>query len=69
MSPHNRHANTTGTDAPEGEDVRGVSAQCPRLEFGRADVSQNSVLPAPKIDVRQGITRRRGHVAPARLLC
>ena len=40
-----------------------------RLEFGRTDLRQNSVLPGLKIDVRQGIARRRGHVAPARLLC
>jgi len=30
---------------------------------------KNSVLPEIKIDVRQGIARTRGHVAPARPLC
>ena len=46
-----------------------VAARCEVPEFRRAGLGQNSVLPGLKIDVRQGIARRRGHVAPARLLC
>ena len=67
MAPHSRHANTTGTIRRLGF-VR-IAAGGQESEFGRPTLDQNSDLPVRKIDVRQGIARRRGHVAPARLLC
>ena len=67
MRPHGRHANTTGTDASVGE--AGDRRVVPGPKFERTDRRQNSALPGLKIDVRQGIARTRGHVAPARSLC
>ena len=67
MPPHGRHANTTGTECSDGE-LRG-SPRGAGPKFERTDLGQNSVLPGAKIDVRQGIARARGHVAPARPLC
>jgi len=64
--PHGRHAITTGTDSFSGGE-RIVTPRQP--EFVRAEINKNGVLRGVKIDVRQGIARTRGHVAPARSLC
>jgi hypothetical protein len=53
MLPHGRHANTTGTNAPMAS--RPDRHAVPGPKFERTDLGQNSAVPGPKIDVRQGI--------------
>ena len=66
VPPHGRHAITSGTNLPGG---RGRIFTAEPTRIRRDEINQNDVLPGPKIDVRQGIARTRGHVAPARPLC
>jgi hypothetical protein len=66
VPPHGRHAITTGTDSSGGGE-RIVTLH--RVRIRQAEINQSDVLPGLKIDVRQGIARMRGHVAPARSLC
>ena len=68
---HDAHANAVGTDgsAVDGVDARafGGPPNCGG-RFARKIVLEVDLL-RPEIDVRQGIARRRRHVAPARPLC
>jgi len=66
VPPHGRHAITTGTDS-SGDGARIVTRH--RSEFGKPRSIKMMFCRGLKIDVRQGIARMRGHVAPARSLC
>ena len=67
MAAHARYANARGTSAlPVDNDEAGRGG---RRGPRQLIAVKNDAPPGLKIDVRQGIARARGHVAPARSLC